>query len=99
MCWRCASLSVTLPGVADFCSSDFGEQPTSRTARADAASTETIKALGRGGRGNSLFILVPVQFGAMPPAAAQGLEQGRRVGIAAGLGLEEGDARLLIGLF
>ena len=34
-------------------------------------------------------------IGAMPPAAAERLEQRRRVGVAVGLGLHEADARLL----
>ena len=35
----------------------------------------------------------------MPPAAAQRLKQRGRVGIASGLGLDQIDARLLVGLF
>ena len=45
------------------------------------------------------ILIVPTQVLAMPPAAAQRLKQGRGIGEAAGLGLHQRDARLLIGLF
>src|SRR6185437_9222876 len=87
---RCSAVKVTLVGVTEACwsSSFLGEQAAAHSASMAAPASADL-----------LRILVPLQIGAMPPAAAQGLKQRRRIGVAILLGLDGGDARLLIGLF
>src|SRR5665213_967923 len=85
---RWAAVSLKLPtGAWTLSAASFSdEQPASSRAPASA----TIAALLRTGG--------PGEIGPVPPAAAQGLEQGGGVGEAVRFGLDQGDPGLLIGL-
>src|ERR1700753_2389120 len=87
---RCSAVKVTLVGVTEACwsTSFLGEQAADHSSSIAAPASADL-----------FRILVPLQIGAMPPAAAQGLKQRGRIGVAILLGLDGGDARLLIGLF
>src|SRR6185312_10360384 len=84
---RCAGVSVTLTacGGAEF---GFWSQPAinSRLPSATIFFSSTI------------FGILIGKVGAMPPTAAERLEQGGRIGEAGGLCRKQGDFRSLIGL-
>src|SRR5215469_6915212 len=104
MCCRCASVSRTLVGVTVGALLSTREvQPLhKRTATASATPGATIDVSvefrERRGRAELFVMSVRGQILPVPPATAQCLEQRRRIGIAAGLGLRETDPGLLIGL-
>src|SRR5277367_390359 len=91
MLCRCAAVSFTLPAVTGSGgASSLFEQPLSAAAAASAATAITQECLG--------FTRVRGQLRSIPPSASQGLKQCRRVGIAAGLCLNQIDLALLIRL-
>src|SRR6266436_1143088 len=67
----------------------FDEQPA-RAMAAESASVSRSERLPG--------ICVSVQFGAVPPAAAERLEQSRGVDKSRGLRLHEAEPRLVVGL-
>src|SRR5450755_1451365 len=99
MCCSCAAVRVTRAGVAAAAwaaSLGLGEQPAIAAASATPSRAQASAALSgrrRGARGGLVCIGVLGEVGAAPPAAAERLEEGRRVGETAGLGLHEGDPR------
>src|SRR6185312_12572801 len=103
---RCASVSRGLVAVtvAGLLSTLELQPPKARTAATAAIAWGRSLGKQRAGCGcccerAALFAMfVRSEILPVPPAPAQGLKQRCRVGIAAGLGLHESDARLLIGL-
>ncbi len=92
--WASVSRALVAVTVAGSLSTLELQPLNARTAAAAAiaARAHTVRSL--------LFaMLVCGEILPVPPAAAQSLKQSRGVGVAAGLGLHEGDARLLVGLF
>src|SRR5437868_2756571 len=94
MCWRWAEVSVASPGAEDAPEGAGLEQ---------AASARAIARQAEAPLGEWLFVMHvlwvdPRRTVVAPPAAAERLEQSRRVGETAGLGLHEADLGLLIAL-
>src|SRR3954471_13240690 len=83
---RCAAVSRTFvaTGGASSAASLPDEQPARRRAAARARP------------GILLRMGISIEFGALPPTAAERLEQGGAVGEAARLGLDQSDPGLLI---
>ena len=76
-------------------------EPAVATAKtATASAQERLLRLFRGDvRADDLFsIVILAQIRALPPAATQRLKQRRRIGITIGLGQDQVDTSLLIGL-
>src|ERR1700691_3398487 len=108
MFWRWAVVSVTLLAVAnDACGplSILDEQPgldtiapTVMMAIASAAATFPGRCASGTPQYDLFLIAIRGPLRAVPPPSAQCLKQRGRIGITTGLGLDQIDARLLIGL-
>src|SRR5215472_12408153 len=102
MCCRWAADSRTLVAatVAALLSTREVQPPPQRTAAtASSAAVCGLPSENRGARHEraALFsMIVRGQTLPVPPAPTQRLKQRRRVGVAAGLSLDQVDARLLI---
>src|SRR5580658_274511 len=101
---RCAAVSVTLLALCacgPLSSREVQAPPPSIAASTASAAARAQRCAAwdaRGERGALISMIVRGQPLPVPPAAAEGLKQRRRVGVAAGLCLHQADACLLVGL-